>query len=88
MGSVNDLRVDKQGSNEFMELHIPIDGGKQEGRLPSSNPPGLAHHTKLVVEIHTGSTSATPSSRTEDISHLKESLAIQPLQNIAGPHRK
>lgn len=31
MGSVDDLRVDKQSSNEFMELHIPIDGGKQEG---------------------------------------------------------
>ena len=88
MGSVNDLRVDRQGSNEFMELHIPIDGGKQKGRLPSSNPPSLVQHTKPVVEIHIGWTSATPSSKIEDISHLKESLAIQPLQNIVGPHRK
>ncbi|KAL0015728.1 hypothetical protein SO802_002797 [Lithocarpus litseifolius] len=86
--SVNDLRVDKQGTNELMELHFPTNGGKQEGRLPPSNPPGLAQHTKLRVEIHSGSTSATSSSRTEDISQLKESLAIQPLQNIAGPHRK
>ena len=71
-----------------MELHIPINGGKQEGRLPSSNPPGLAQHTKPMVEIYARSTSATPFSRTEDISHLKESLAIHPLQNIVGPHRK
>ena len=88
MGSIDDLQVEKKGFNEFIELHIPINRGKQEGQLPSSNPPSLAQHTKPVVEIHAGSTSATPSSKTEDILHLKESLAIHPLQNITGPHRK
>ena len=89
MASINDLRVDKQGSIEFMELHIPIDGGKQEGRLPSSNPPGLAQHTKPMVEIYARSTSATPSSRTEDISHLKESLAPQGVtRNPSSPKHR
>ncbi|KAF3949305.1 hypothetical protein CMV_024810 [Castanea mollissima] len=87
LGSTHDLWVDRQRSDELLELHLPSDRAKQDGWVPSSHAPSMAQHPESMVEIHPRPT--TPASTgSKDIEHLRGSLAIRPLRNITGPTRK
>ncbi|KAK9993145.1 hypothetical protein SO802_022848 [Lithocarpus litseifolius] len=83
LGSIDDIRMDGQGTHGSLELHLPIDGQECEGRLSSIDRPGLVLHSKPMVAVHPGQ-ATTFASRTDELQHFKDSLGVRPLRSIVG----
>ena len=94
MGSVDDLQVEKKALMNSWSFIFPLtEVSKRDDCLPLTHPawhntPNLwwrfMPNRPPLLPPPEQRTSRTSRSR----SHLKESLAIHPLQNIVGPHRK
>lgn len=87
MGYPHDLWVDGQRLVELLELYLPSNRAKQEGRVPTSHTPSMAQHPKSMVEVYSRPTTFT-SLGSKNIEHLRGLLAVLPLRNIAGSPRK
>nr|POF11350.1 hypothetical protein CFP56_48180 [Quercus suber] len=82
LGPVDNIRMDEQGFNGSLELHISPGREEKCGWLLASDGPSLALHPQPMVEIHSGSPAITASG-VDDLHHLKHSLRIRPLRSIS-----